>query len=320
MGSTVQELFLAGLAPSTQRVYRSGSKRFLDFCTRFKLAPFPATEWVLSFFVALLYREGLSGGTVKSYLSAVRHMHISMGLGDPHISSMPQLEYVVKGMKKKTAGRAARVRRPITPQILRQMKQVWQLLPDRHNSAMLWAAVCMCFFGFLRSGEVVVPSDSDYDSSTHLSFGDVRVDSVDFPQYVEVRIKASKTDPFRQGVSVFLGWKDADLCPVGAVLDYMVRRGSGQGPFFLFSDGRFLSRERFVASVRSALQAAGVEASDYAGHSFRIGAATTAALCGVQDSLIKTLGRWESSAYMLYIRTPREALCAVSRSLVRDVV
>ena len=320
MGSTVQELFLAGLAPSTQRVYRSGSKRFLDFCTRFKLAPFPATERVLSFFVALLYREGLSGGTVKSYLSAVRHMHISMGLGDPHISSMPQLEYVVKGMKKKTASRAARVRLPITPQILRQMKQVWQLLPDRHNSAMLWAAVCMCFFGFLRSGEVVVPSDSDYDSSTHLSFGDVRVDSVDFPQYVEVRIKASKTDPFRQGVSVFLGRTDADLCPVGAVLDYMVRRGSGQGPFFLFSDGRFLSRERFVASVRSALQAAGVEASDYAGHSFRIGAATTAALCGVQDSLIKTLGRWESSAYMLYIRTPREALCAVSRSLVRDVV
>ena len=87
-----------------------------------------------------------------------------------------------------------------------------------------------------------------------------------------------------------------------------------------FADGHFLSQEQFVSSVRSALQAAGVEALDYAGHSFRIGAATTAALSGVQDSLIKTLGRWESSAYMLYIRTPREALCAVSRSLVRGVV
>ena len=119
-------------------------------------------------------------------------MHMSMGLGDPHISSMPQLEYVVKGMKKKTASRAARVRRPITPQILHRMKQVWQLLKDRHNSSMLWAAACMCFIVFLRSGEVVVPSDADYDSSTHLSFGDVRVDSVDFPQYVEVRIKVSK--------------------------------------------------------------------------------------------------------------------------------
>ena len=68
-----------------------------------------------------------------------------------------------------------------------------------------------------------------------------------------------------------------------------------------------------MASVRSALQAASVEATGYAGHSFRIGAATTAALCGVQGSLIKTLGRWESS-----IRTPWEALCAVSRSMVRD--
>ena len=112
---------------------------------------------------------------------------------------------------------------------------------------------------------------------------------------------------------MFLGRTDADLCPVGAVLDYMVRRGSGQGPFFLFSDGRFLSREWFVSSVRSALQAAGVEASDYAGQSFCIGAATTAALCGVQDSLIKTLGRWESSAWVQAQREPRPVECPHSR-------
>ena len=37
----------------------------------------------------------------------------------------------------------------------------------------------------------------------------------------------------------------------------------------------------------------------YAGHSYRIGAATTASLCGIQDSTIKMLGRWQSSAYTL---------------------
>ena len=40
-----------------------------------------------------------------------------------------------------------------------------------------------------------------------------------------------------------------------------------------------------------------LEASEFAGHRFRIGAATTAAARGVEDSLIKTLGHWESSAY-----------------------
>ena len=42
LGLSVQELFLAGLVPSTQCVYRSGS----NFYTRFKLAPFPTTERV----------------------------------------------------------------------------------------------------------------------------------------------------------------------------------------------------------------------------------------------------------------------------------
>ena len=62
----------------------------------------------------------------------------------------------------------------------------------------------------------------------------------------------------------------------------------------------------------------GLEASKFAGHSFRIGAATTAAARGVEDSLIKTLGRWESSAYLLYVRIPRERLAGLSTVLSKQ--
>ena len=60
----------------------------------------PVGEHVLSFFVAYLYREGLAPSSVKSYLSAVRHMQISAGLGDPHAVPMP-LQYMVRCFKKK---------------------------------------------------------------------------------------------------------------------------------------------------------------------------------------------------------------------------
>jgi hypothetical protein len=185
------------------------------------------------------------------------------------------------------------------------------------NASMLWAASSMCFFGFLRSGEVVVPSDTGFDPSVHLTYGDVKVDSTTMPRYLEVRTKPSKTDPFHKGVSVFLGKGVGVLCRVSAVLDYLVRRGSVAGPFFFtFADGRPFTRDRFVKAVREAMDQTGINSSLYTGHSFRIGAATTAAQRGVQDSLIKTLGRWESAAYTVYIRTPRETLCAVSRTLV----
>ena len=70
---------------------------------------------------------------------------------------------------------------------------------------------------------------------------------------------------------------------------------------FLSSCGRPLTKSRFVEAVRSALATAGLNPKDYAGHSFRIGAATTAHSRGLNDSTIQTLGRWSSTAYLVYI-------------------
>ena len=52
-------------------------------------------------------------------------------------------------------------------------------------------------------------------------------------------------------------------------------QGNKAGPYFVFRDGSVLSRERLVAQLRKNLSDAGVDSSKFAGHSFRIGAATT---------------------------------------------
>ena len=68
--------------------------------------------------------------------------------------------------------------------------------------------------------------------------------------------------------------------------------------------------------LRVALTAVGIDATAYAGYSFRIGAATAAAAAGLSDSLIQSLGRWRNSAYTIYIRTPLTTLTSVAKPLV----
>ena len=88
-----------------------------------------------------------------------------------------------------------------------------------------------------------------------------------------------------------MGRTGLDLCPVAALLGYLSVRGSQPGPLFLFEDGWFLTRGHFIDAVWTALNSAGVDQQKYCGHSFRIGAATIAAARGIEDSVIKTLGR-----------------------------
>ena len=128
-------------------------------------------------------------------------------------------------------------------------------------------------------------------------------------------IKASKTDPFRRGVELFLGKTGSVLCPVAAVMDYLCVRGLAAGPLFTYSDGRYLTRKRFVDALREALVEAKVDQTKYCSHSLRIGAATTAAARGIEDSVIKTLGRWESAAYLQYVKIPRQQLAGYSSLL-----
>ena len=143
--------------------------------------------------------------------------------------------------------------------------------------AMLWAASTLCFFGFFRSGEITFATEQSFEEGAHLTFDDVSVDHLEDPKVLKVKLKASKTDPFRAGIDIFIGRTNDGLCPVAAVLAYMVVRGRGTGLFFKFRDGKPLTRARLVTEVKQALTTAGVDARHYSGHSFRSGAATTAA-------------------------------------------
>jgi len=169
------------------------------------------------------------------------------------------------------------------------------------DHSMLWVCMCLYFFGFLRAGEAVIESDSSFDPSQHLSFTDIAVDRTTHPSFIRVTIKQSKTDPFRAGVDIIIGRLKRELSPVAAVLSYMAKRGPGPGLLFRFEDSWPLTHQKLVSNLQVVLQRVGIDCSKYSAHSFRIGVATTVAAQSVQDSLIKTVGHWESVAYQLYV-------------------
>ena len=200
------------------------------FCTRFNLpSPLSLTEQLLCQFAAFL-SESVSWGTIRSYLSVLRFYQISAGLPDPSLSSFPRLSYLLKGIHKSSPEFARPRRLPITPDIVRKIHAVWSHGPLRFDKTMLWAACCLAFFGFLRTGEFTCSSLAE----PTLAVSDIGIDSREEPKVLTVLLRHSKTDPFSVGAHLYLGRTGDTLCPVAAVLGYLAIRPANPGPLFVF--------------------------------------------------------------------------------------
>ena len=166
-------------------------------------------------FVAFLGSQGLKCQSVKTYLSAVSHAQISAGFLDPfNNTDLSRLEFVLKGLKCQQAyqGAPTKSRMPITPDILRSLKRLWDPKAANTEIAMLWAACILGFFGFLRCGEFTCPSGQAYDPSCHLSLSDVAIDSPSNPSLMRVTLKQSKR--IRSGKVWISTWAWLSPCSV----------------------------------------------------------------------------------------------------------
>ena len=120
---------------------------------------------------------------------------------------------------------------------------------------------------------------------------------------MRVLIKQSKTDPFRQVTTLVIAQSHSPVCAVTALQEYLLQRNPAdpEQPLFMLQNKEPLTRTLLNANLRELLNILGYVETEYAPHSFRIGAATTAAAANIPPWLIKTLGRWHSDCYELYI-------------------
>ena len=293
------------IADSTSRSYQAGIRRYSTFCASMKWQTFPATETTLRFFAAYL-ADQVSFKTIKLYLTGIRFAHIENSLPDP-FQEAPLLHLLLRGIKR-SVGLSSRQRLPITMTLLRHIKEELARAPDflPTDKLMLWCAFTLAFYGFLRSPEFTSPSATQFNPLVHLCFTDVCFTT---EGCLTLHLKSSKTGPYRQGCSLLVARSPRSVCAVRALRKYLSLRSiSGASPLYVFQSGAYLTRARVTSTLRTLLRHLSIPTERYASHSFRIGAATTAAEAGLPPWLIQTLGRWSSNRFTLYIRTPPSIL------------
>ena len=299
------------IADSTRRNYVSGVRNYILFCEQFDLIPFPLYQNNVILFATDL-STSVSVSSINVQLSAIKFMDQKYGYNS-NFADFKRLYLLIRGIKRTQALRFRKKKRlPITPVMLLDMKsRLFSSSRRFGDKKMIWAAMMSAFFGFLRVSEYTSGSAKMYDEHTTLCIQDITFPSNDS---CNVQLKASKTDPFRVGVQIRMDRNDSQLCPIHALQQFLATHPTQAGPLFTFENGSFLTRQSFSKILKSLLP----EKLCVSSHSFRIGAATTAAAAGFPKWLIKSLGRWSSDCFRDYIRIPNSTFKQVSTSLIQE--
>jgi hypothetical protein len=303
-----RHLLSISLAESTKKMYGVGWKSYVKYCATANRKPLPLTEEALMNWASSTALSGCKGTTIKSYLAGIRSAAIMQGFDVSDLSKMQRLKLVLRALASIAPHTATRL--PITNDILLKIRPYVKL--DTYEGKLMWAVFTFAHSCLMRCGEFTT---SSYKDKNFLSLGAWKWE--DGAKHGTVTLPHSKTS--KRPVDIFVVANGSDTCPAAAVAKYMDARIKRRysirldSPLFAMEDGTPLTRKALTKALRNALIAARVPNAElYKGHSFRRGGATSLARVGVADSVIKTIGRWKSHAYQLYVDIDLNIMCSAA--------
>ena len=253
---------------------------------------------MLALFVSYLHAWKLAPSTIKSYLSAIGYVHKLKGLRDPTRAFI--IDKLLTALSRQSS---SDIRLPISRPVLHAL--VGSL--NHNNSSAFHRTLfstmfLIAFYGFFRIGELAAKNANSGGSV--VQFSDMRFLTHDGNIHMlKITITNFKHNTDKRPFVILIEREDSmPFCPVQAMLDYCKLRGTQAGPLFCHSDTSPITVGQFNTELHRCLSFCGLDTSRYKGHSFRIGAACHAAEKGFSDAQIRTLGRWKSDAFKLYIR------------------
>ena len=299
MASTEREigrLMKAAFAPATHLAYENGIKVFERFRSELALPQtWPVKQEHVPHFVAYLSLQNKSLATTKTYLAALAAKHKSNGW--PDYTDTWIIKKLLKGFGKKLSSKDCK--KPIT---LEKLNEILRILPfvcsNTFEAHLLKAAFTLAFYGFFRVSELLGQKSNIQGGRPPLEHQDIKL----YASHMKVWLRMSKTDQHGQGATVLIQKEVSEFCPLSVMGNYLRERGSAQGPLLVHKNGKPLTIYQFQGVLSKAVRFLKWDPKGFVPHSFRIGAATTAAINKMSEDEIMAKGRWKSCAYKRYIR------------------
>ena len=288
--------------------------RVLDPCA--PLADKLDEEWLAMRFIAALVEErGINATTAAGYFSSVQgYMARETGVklaGGMKLERLPQM---IKGLRRMHGERHKPLRRPISPDKLRHaMDRI--LDPTNPAHANMRAAIATAFQGLLRSAEYTGLRGKNTILRSDLKQLSLEQLVVMMHPCKNMHHIHGKTCPLVIGG----GGKYIDACAeIVNLLKVDNTRGHPDDDVPLFRDpatNKPISYHDMNALIKQIYQVAGIPLDECGTHIMRISGATALFAAGGSDTIVRTMGRWSSDLYRLYVRACYEQCTAWSSKM-----
>ena len=293
----------AASADSTRASHQSAWRSFFRFLLAFEWAPTPPSQGLFVRYATWLHLREYSYASIRAYVAALPALYINGGV-EVSIGkvAMPALGRCLQGIRRRT-GEVSQCKENLTIANLRVFREFVDLRRPRQLAH--WAAVCVGFFSFLRSGNLVPKLKKAGESGAFLLRGDVHFTE----RGVILQVRKTKTHQFLdRPLEVPIPYiQGCRFCPVTAIRAlFAVTHLESNSPLFAFSSTDWVTYATLRDFIKFLAECAGLDPRAYACHSTRSGGATFASECGASDIHVKAQGTWSSDAYLRYIRISSE--------------
>ncbi|XP_075037457.1 uncharacterized protein LOC142098515 [Mixophyes fleayi] len=292
--ASIEGLAEASLAPSTRRKYRAAWTEWCTFHSQGLGGKEGGDKRMLAF-VWAGYQAGKSKASMVAALAGISFFARMKGERDLTKSFL--ISKALRGWARERPVHSDQ-RRPISDSLLGNMvAAISTIARDSYEVALFRAAFVMLYFGALRVSELVA------SSRTFPLSGMLGQHVIISSSSVCCKVRKSKSDQLGRGRWVTLVPRvGCSVCPIVLISQFASLRPSGALPWLVHVDGSPLTRYQFSVVFKRTLTAVGVDCKQFGTHSFRIGAATSAAVAGASEPALKELGRWKSNVYKRYVR------------------